>query len=149
MHTQAAHRLARATGRAREHGVALIEMALALPILLVVAFVGVDISRGFLTVNRLAQESREASRRLIAGEDTLAVRSTIEANMATLGLGSPHISFEWIDDCTHTPCLHLVRATARCQFGWLFPALPGLGGVPGNALSAGTTMMLVAPPSHS
>ena len=141
MRRKVATRRAPCTARRADRGVAMIEMALALPLMLVIVFLGAELSRGFLTVNELAQASREASRRVAAGDDSSVVRVAVKAEMAAHGLTATNV---FIDMALRNGSARFVTSRARCDYRWRFPLLPWLRPVPGDSLAAGTVMQLTS-----
>jgi len=80
-----------------EHGTALIEFALVLPLLLVVTFAALDLSRAFLAKNVLHQAAREGARMRVrmvdpaSGSDIGLVEDRVRQVAAAGGLSPSSI----------------------------------------------------------
>lgn len=111
-----------------EHGAAIVEFALVLPILLLVLWGIVDIGRAFYTLNSLASALREGARTaavMATNPSTAAnktvVRTTVKQSFAPIG---PPLDTTLV---TVTVAGRQVTVAARYDFaplalvGWTFP----------------------------
>jgi len=125
-----AGRAAREAGR-RERGVALIEAAFVLPILLVLAIGMLDFGRAFHTKSLLDQAAREGVRMaVVTSPDPALVTARVNQILAPAGITATSVVV------TGPSALHLDTVTVTATFTFMTPGLYALvGGDYGNTLS--------------
>jgi Flp pilus assembly protein TadG len=103
----------------RERGVALIEFALVFPMLLVLTFTVVDVSRAFFVKNLAYQAAREGVRVLVVSSlaDSAMVRQRVQqvtgaanVTLASLGITGPNSQ-------------QLMSVAVGVEFRWVFGGL--------------------------
>jgi Flp pilus assembly protein TadG len=123
----------RSAGR-REAGVALIEAAFVLPILLVLAMGMLDFGRAFHTKSMLDQAAREGVRVAVVTPpvpDPATVTSRVNAILAPAGITANSVSVTGPD-----PGTQLDHVTVTATFTFMTPGIYALvGGDYGNTLS--------------
>jgi len=85
-----------------QRGVASLEFVLILPILLFVIFIGVELSRAWMTLNLLTSAAREAARAgVVAAPDAVATAGNARLTQILAGTGG------WFGpgtSCSQNPC---------------------------------------------
>lgn len=121
----------RVAGR-REAGVALIEAAFVLPILLVLAMGMLDFGRAFHTKSLLDQAAREGVRlAVITTPDTGLVTDRVNAILAPAGITATSVTV-----AGPTPGTKLDTVTVTATFTFMTPGIYALvGGDYGNTIS--------------
>jgi Flp pilus assembly protein TadG len=108
-------------GTARERGVAMLEAALVLPILLLLIFGIIDFSRAWNTRQTLTHASREAVRVYTVTEDEAAAAAAFTAAVTGLGEGNDaSLTLDPADGCTPGE-----PVTAIATYSFNFLLLPG------------------------
>jgi len=78
--------------RRRARGQALVEFALALPLIVLAVLGLLDLGRGIFAYNTMSQSARQANRSAIVDQDTDRVKAVAVANAATLGLAPANVT---------------------------------------------------------
>ncbi len=124
--------------RRSESGVALIEFAFVLPILLVLAMGMLDFGRAFHTKSLLDQAAREGARvAVVTSPDVDIVESRVNAVLASGGIVPTSVTVEGPDPA------HMVTVTVNATFTFITPGVFALvGGDYGNTIPmSGQTVM--------
>ena len=124
--------------RRSESGVALIEFAFVLPILLVLAMGMLDFGRAFHTKSLLDQAAREGARvAVVTSPDVDIVESRVNAVLASGGIAPTSVTVEGPD------AAHMVTVTVNATFTFITPGVFALiGGDYGNTIPmSGQTVM--------
>ena len=116
--------------RRGQRGTALIEFALVLPLLILLTFLVVDLSRAHMMRSMLDQAAREGARTLAA--DSSFVSATAMAKNVAAAAGFNRDSVQVTLDAG-TGRGDPVTATVRANFTWLYPRLLNLFGWTGGA----------------
>jgi Flp pilus assembly protein TadG len=92
-----------------ERGVASLEFVLILPMLLFVIFIGVELSRAWMTLNLLTSAAREAARAgVVAAPDAVAAAGNARLTQILAGVGP------WFGpgtSCSQNPCAPNAQVT--------------------------------------
>jgi len=121
-----------------ESGVALIEFAFVLPILLVLAMGMLDFGRAFHTKSLLDQAAREGARvAVVTSPDVDIVESRVNAVLASGGIAPTSVTVVGPD------ASNMVTVTVNATFTFITPGVFALvGGAYGNTIPmAGQTVM--------
>lgn len=126
--------------RRRSRGQALVEMALILPILLIM-FMGIwDFGRAIFSYNQTSNAARDAIRAAVVNQDATVVRT--KALAASSGLVASDVT---VTGPTFSPCTAaspvigcLVTVTVSYQWSPITPIIGNI--VPGLSLSTTTSM---------
>ncbi|MER3419286.1 MAG: pilus assembly protein TadE [Chloroflexota bacterium] len=125
----------------REHGVALVELAMVLPLLLVLVFGIIDFGRAFQTWITLTNAAREGARLGTVSQDAQAVRQRCES---TAGVSGVSCSVSGLPGMTGQDVT--VTANYTLQFitpvGSLISLLGGQGMQTSFNMSASATMRI-------
>ena len=121
MTKNAMSKISRYQARTGQRGAALIEFALVLPILVLITFLVVDLSRAFYVKNLLDQAAREGARRLAVGSTDEAAVSITKYVASASGLDSTRVTVVALNLDPSGP--QQVRMTVTTQFNWIFPGL--------------------------
>jgi Flp pilus assembly protein TadG len=124
--------------RRSESGVALIEFAFVLPILLVLAMGMLDFGRAFHTKSLLDQAAREGARvAVVTSPDVDIVEAHVNAVLASGGIVPTSITVDGPD------AAHMVTVTVNATFSFITPGVFALvGGDYGNTIPmSGQTVM--------
>lgn len=108
-----------AHGRRRARGVALIEFALVLPLLLVLTLCVIDVSRAFWIKNVAHQAAREGVRYLVVR--SVADSAAVQARVAQV-VGSAGVTLDDVD-VVGEDANQLMEVHVTVEFNWLYPAL--------------------------
>jgi Flp pilus assembly protein TadG len=117
--------------RRREGGAAAVEMALVLPILVLLIAGIIDLGRAFMAEVVLTNGAREGTRYVSVLEDPDASETDIEARAAA-GSSLTSTQFisgtptaEYFNECSSSPARY--RVTVSVQFNWLMlNIIPGI-----------------------
>lgn len=121
-----------------ESGVALVEFAFVLPILLVLAMGMLDFGRAFHTKSLLDQAAREGARvAVVTSPDVDIVESRVNAVLASGGIAPTSVTVDGPD------AANMVTVTVNATFTFITPGVFALvGGDYGNTIPmAGQTVM--------
>ena len=124
--------------RRSESGVALIEFAFVLPILLVLAMGMLDFGRAFHMKSMLDQAAREGARvAVVTSPDADIVESRVDAVLASGGITPTSVTIDGPD------AAHMVTVTVNATFTFITPGVFALiGGDYGNTIPmSGQTVM--------
>ena len=121
----------------RERGAAAVEMALVLPVLVLVIFGIVDYGRLLNAQIMMTEASREGARSAAFGQDSTAVTTRVNDAAPTLGLTA--------SDITITPCPSPSSATDDARvvvtYGFTFiTPMPGISRIFGGSMSGSKTL---------
>ena len=132
----------------KERGAAAVEMAIVLPLLLMVIGGLVDFGRAFYLNAVITNASREGARMVAMGYDTTRAQTRVNTALGTpsaLGALTPNISFTTCPNGanTATSTVSIPSGAANNQFHWLVlnvvPSFFG-GNVPAPTLTATGSM---------
>jgi Flp pilus assembly protein TadG len=123
---------ARRTGVLRpDAGVALIETAFVLPILLILVIGVLDFGRAFHTKSLLDQAAREGARlAVITTPDPGLVTARVNALLAPAGITATSVTVDG-----PTPGTNLDTVTVTATFTWMTPGIYALAGGTGNTMT--------------
>jgi Flp pilus assembly protein TadG len=112
-------------------GAAAVEMALVLPLLLLVLFGIIDFGRGFNAQMQVTQAAREAVRVKALGQDDTAARARVTAATGGLGTPVPTTAFGTVAGtvatCVAGDTTSNVSATVSYSFKFVTPLGPVAG----------------------
>ncbi len=113
-----------------QRGTALIEFALVLPMLIVLTFLVVDLSRAFMMKSLLDQAAREGARTL-AADSTSARAMAMATNLTTAaGLDPSRVTVTYDQAVAQGDP---VTVTVSADFHWLYPGVLQLFGWSGSS----------------
>ena len=105
----------RRTGRLRQQGAAAVELALVLPVLLLLVMGIIDLGRAFATKQEVTHAAREAVRVYVVTQDHAQAVQAFENGTVGLACDPPSIA--------PAPCTagEEVTVTGRCDFDFVTP----------------------------
>ena len=102
-----------------DSGEAMVEMALVLPILLVLSLGMIDFGRAFHAKSVLDQAAREGCRvAIVTAPDVGVVRARVATVLGAAGLAAPPADVSAVD-----PATHMVTVTVTTRFVFVTPGL--------------------------
>ncbi|HEX5826853.1 MAG TPA: TadE/TadG family type IV pilus assembly protein [Candidatus Limnocylindrales bacterium] len=127
--------------RGREGGQSLAEIALILPVFLLMLMAIFDFGRAIYAYNTLGNASRAAARLAIVNQDTTAIEA--RAKEQTIGMNPDEVTVDTsalLDNCTTSPPKIGCVVNVTVEYDWN-PITPIIGNVVGPIALSSTTSM--------
>ena len=106
----------------REHGQAMTEFALILPVLLLMAVGIFEFGRAFYTYSAIANAAREGARYgILNSSDSTGIKNKAIEGATTLGLNASNITVQCISACAYD---NQIRVTVTYSFVAVAPLIP-------------------------